>query len=1045
MAINKNKVIAAAQKFVQKGQLDKAIREYRKVVEVEPEDVRTWLKIGDLQAKKGSMEEAVGTYARVANHYSEQGFYLKAVAVFKQVLKLQPRNVEVHLKLAELYQQLGLNTDARRQLESAYKVLSDEGRVEDSLKVLRAMVDLDPDNVPVRIRLGETYSREKMTEQAVQEFTRAADILRSAGRIDDFIRVAERLVWHQPDNSIMNKELATLYIRRQDPRRALQKLQLCYQADEKDTETLNLLVAAFIELDQRSKAVTILKVLANIHEEKGEPEHRDDVYRRVLELDPNDEEALGALDRLQPGAAVQEGLVEAEEALDEVPEAAVEELDVEELEEIGELEEISELEEVEELDGLVELGEEDTRAEQVATLYGEAEVYEKFGLLKEAVDQLETARELDPSNEETYLRLKTLYVKMGDIDSATAALHFVASRLQGPDPAEAEALLREITTLDPGDQRAWELLGEEAPVGEDAEPSVSRRLREEPEATPWTEAESDVRILEDIAEEAYTDQPYFATEEIDIDDLERQLDLGQGPGRGVTFQPIATEPDRKSSREVDLEDELAALELADAGLEYLEEELDAVDSLVNVEASFLDPLITEPAARPDASVGVRRGAESELEVDLERLRDGLGEPTGPDRAEDELSIDLGFEFGEEPERRKRRTRDTAVVPREEVERLAGDRSSDAEDEELRLERTPSGSSAIEDVFEDELRQLEEAEELVASLHRDGQPVEPGREGERAQAYEMEDAFSDLAEPAMTDLEETPVEGVDVFEEAQDEADEGSAAELDLATARAALEEPEVDEDDPQVALIRDEMEEADFFINQGLYEDAIQMLRDLIQEHGEHPLLMRRIEQVKAMLTDEGDLDELLQEEEQPEQPARRLAIPRGEADAFSQFKEGVARQVGEDDAETHFDVGIAYKEMGMVSDAINEFQAAMRPHNEVQCHMMIAVCYREQGDLSEAINEYKKSLYCEQITEVEQTDIYFQMGTAYEDLCDPKEAIYYFEKVNRLAGGYRDVRARLERLHGEVEEGKNPSQRQVDSAFDELVGGPPPGANGDG
>lgn len=120
MAINKNKVIAAAQKYVQKGQLDKAIKEYRRIVEAEPGDVRTWLKIGDLQAKKGSAPEATDTYLRVANHYSEQGFYLKAVAVYKQVLLLQPRFVEVHLKLAALYQQLGLCLRGKRGAENNF-------------------------------------------------------------------------------------------------------------------------------------------------------------------------------------------------------------------------------------------------------------------------------------------------------------------------------------------------------------------------------------------------------------------------------------------------------------------------------------------------------------------------------------------------------------------------------------------------------------------------------------------------------------------------------------------------------------------------------------------------------------------------------------------------------------------------------------------------------------------------------------------------------------------------------------------------------------
>jgi 4-hydroxy-tetrahydrodipicolinate synthase len=57
--INKNKVIAAAQKLVQKGQHDKAIKEYAKIVEEDPRDVRIWLKIGDLYVKKGSTAEAI--------------------------------------------------------------------------------------------------------------------------------------------------------------------------------------------------------------------------------------------------------------------------------------------------------------------------------------------------------------------------------------------------------------------------------------------------------------------------------------------------------------------------------------------------------------------------------------------------------------------------------------------------------------------------------------------------------------------------------------------------------------------------------------------------------------------------------------------------------------------------------------------------------------------------------------------------------------------------------------------------------------------------
>jgi pilus assembly protein FimV len=102
VSVDRTKVLEAAQKHLAKGAFDKAIVEFQKLVKADPKDVRTWLKIGDLQDKVGQKKEAIDTYARVAEQYAQQGFFLKAVAVFKQILKLDPTRLDVQLKLAEL-------------------------------------------------------------------------------------------------------------------------------------------------------------------------------------------------------------------------------------------------------------------------------------------------------------------------------------------------------------------------------------------------------------------------------------------------------------------------------------------------------------------------------------------------------------------------------------------------------------------------------------------------------------------------------------------------------------------------------------------------------------------------------------------------------------------------------------------------------------------------------------------------------------------------------------------------------------------------------
>src|SRR2546423_2112000 len=284
-----------ARRFVEKNQIDKAVKEYLRIVQEDPKDVRVWLKIGDLYAKKGAKQDATDTYLKVARFYHEQGFFLKAVAVYKQILKIDPRLVDVILKLAELYRQLGLMSDAMQHYESVAAHFHREGNTKEALATVKKLVDLDPENIATRIKLAELYSKEGLVDDAATEFSVACEQLRRQGRQDDFMKVAERLLWHKPENQALNRELAGLYLRRNDPRRALQKLQACFKADSRDVETLGLLALAFQALDQKAKTVSVLKELARIHVENKQRDQAGDVFRKILEFVPNDADALAFL------------------------------------------------------------------------------------------------------------------------------------------------------------------------------------------------------------------------------------------------------------------------------------------------------------------------------------------------------------------------------------------------------------------------------------------------------------------------------------------------------------------------------------------------------------------------------------------------------------------------------------------------------------------------------------------------------------------------------------------------------------------------------
>jgi len=300
----KEKYLVSAQKFMERGQLDKAVAEFAKVIEEDPKDTRTLLKLAEVHAKRGANAEATGIYLRTGDLYAEQGFAQKAVAVYKNVLKLSPalspESVHAHLKVATLFVQLGLVSDAVQQFELAAAGLQRGSKPTEAVAALRQAVEIQPDNVVLRVKLAEGASHAGLIDEAVREFGVAADQLKLQGRLDESLRVMERLLFHQPDNFAKARELAEAYVAKGSPRLALPKLQACLNLDPHDPAILSLLARALELLGQIPKAVSVLKELVRLCEELGRPSERDAAVLRGLTLDPSDEELREAAARQQP-------------------------------------------------------------------------------------------------------------------------------------------------------------------------------------------------------------------------------------------------------------------------------------------------------------------------------------------------------------------------------------------------------------------------------------------------------------------------------------------------------------------------------------------------------------------------------------------------------------------------------------------------------------------------------------------------------------------------------------------------------------------------
>jgi len=290
--LDKNKIIEVAGKLVAKGAYDKAIKEYQRILDVDSRDVRTLQKMGELYQKKNEPKQASSYFMRVAESYASDGFFLKAVALYKQVLKLDPSLVEVNLKLAELHQQLHLLGEALGYYQATIGYFEQQGNWAAAIEVLEKMATLDLQNVTIRAKLAELYARQNKQVESIKMFEGAALEFRDQGRLDEYARVVERILTLTPERVDLAKELAHIYLSEGEPKRALSKLQLCFKDNAKDVETLHMMAMAFEGLGQLPKALSVYKELARIHVEQGNTVESEQVWAHLAQLAPDDADVL---------------------------------------------------------------------------------------------------------------------------------------------------------------------------------------------------------------------------------------------------------------------------------------------------------------------------------------------------------------------------------------------------------------------------------------------------------------------------------------------------------------------------------------------------------------------------------------------------------------------------------------------------------------------------------------------------------------------------------------------------------------------------------
>lgn len=275
MPFEKSKVLKAAEKFLSQGKISAAIKEYRQIVDDDPDDLTTLNMLGDLLARAGEQEEAVECFYRIAEHYREQEFRLKAIAMYKKIEKLKPRDPATANQLAELYAAQGLFVDARSQYLVVADAFTRAGDAKKALLILHKIADLDPNNTDIRLKLAQGYEKEGMETEAAKAFSEAATHLLETGEFEKALQAFTKVMELRPNDSAALKGIVSAHTALGSAQDAAELLEKAMSVDPGDEELITMLTQAYIDADDGAGAERAVGTLMS----------RDATnYRRYLEV-----------------------------------------------------------------------------------------------------------------------------------------------------------------------------------------------------------------------------------------------------------------------------------------------------------------------------------------------------------------------------------------------------------------------------------------------------------------------------------------------------------------------------------------------------------------------------------------------------------------------------------------------------------------------------------------------------------------------------------------------------------------------------------------
>ncbi len=745
--------LKAADILIEQGLINKAIAIYKKVLRIYPDNFDIYGKLANCYVQNGLIGEANALYLKLGEMYTKEKMPQEAMVAYRKIAELNPNNVLIRIKLAEMFAKQGIINEAVSEFLQIAEKYQNENQVEKQVQLLMRGKKIFPQNAEFFIKLGEIYFERGDYQGAVVELKEACNLLESAEvlqklalcavRIDDrdlFENNLEKLVSLDPDNpgikllqgfkAAYAGDAESAYNTVSEINESLLEEGKIKEAGEnaRDMETIlgdtlevQKLYFQFYDAqdEKEDELVSTGQKLAFHHHNLGQVEDAEKVYKHVLEK-------YSYRKDVREGAPVPvaEKKDEAPKQVEEVEAKSVELLleEANELAQQGIFEEAIDIyqdvisEEPSNREACYQLGlvhkrlgnyeeavksfskylENDNQNVRVWASLGE--VYQELGQTEEAIVAFERAVELDDSLISVLNQLEKIYIETGN-DEKLNWCRRKQGQLSSFDATPTgleEVSEEEVASSEYVASAAEEYMPEEYDEQVSADSGEAESVSEEEllEIEQVSEVIEEVEKPESLAAEPVAD---VKTEEIKPLEVERTSDIVEE----------TTEPETVSADSDEVEPQaVAATTEEPAGIEQLEPVTADFEPYEDSVTSEIEPIVVEqsPQSEEDAELRPAVGKDGSLVVE---------DVFTPPQSETDISgIDLAASEAEVAE--------VKVEPTGEIE-------LDQPEKEIAVEEKPSAEevAASKEVTED-LEYLEEVEEYGEDTEKIQQALEQAK-------------------------------------------------------------------------------------------------------------------------------------------------------------------------------------------------------------------------------------------------------------------------------------------------------------------------------